>query len=151
MAKPYVPPRRKPKSDDEYFEILTQGVFFCGFSWDLVRKKWPAFRRAFFDFQIPAVANFSKLDIERLLDDPSIIRNRRKIEATIHNAKAFIEIIDEFGSVHSYLRHFKPWHYGTVVKDMMRRFRHVGPTACFYFLYSVGEKVPSWQERKKLD
>jgi DNA-3-methyladenine glycosylase I len=70
------------------FEALTLGVFQAGLSWNVVFNKREGFRRAFDDFDVDAVAAMSERDVERLTTDPSIIRNRAKILATIENARA---------------------------------------------------------------
>ncbi|MEJ2148285.1 MAG: DNA-3-methyladenine glycosylase I, partial [Chloroflexota bacterium] len=79
----HIPPRKKPADDDGYFEVLTQAVFQAGFSWQVVRDKWANFRRAFDDFDFEAVARYDTRDIDRLVADAGIVRNARKIEATI--------------------------------------------------------------------
>src|ERR1700704_2635016 len=70
------------------FEALTLGVFQAGLSWSVVFGKRDAFRRAFRDFDVAQVAAMAERDIARLLQDPSIIRNRAKIQATVENARA---------------------------------------------------------------
>jgi DNA-3-methyladenine glycosylase I len=70
------------------FEALTLGVFQVGLSWSIVFGKRDAFRRSFHDFDITKVAAMTDQDVDRLLQDPSIIRNRGKIRATIENARA---------------------------------------------------------------
>jgi DNA-3-methyladenine glycosylase I len=77
-------------TDDEsaMFEALTLGVFEVGLSWKVVFGKRDAFLRAFHDFDITRVSQMTDRDVDRLLRDPSIIRNRAKIQATIDNAKA---------------------------------------------------------------
>ena len=80
--------------DDEsvLFERLTLEIFQAGLSWLIILKKRPAFALAFENFKVDRVAAFDAADIERLVNDPLIIRNRRKIEATIHNAKVVQEL-----------------------------------------------------------
>jgi DNA-3-methyladenine glycosylase I len=70
------------------FEALTLGVFEAGLSWSIVFGKRDAFRRAFHGFDIAQVAAMTERDVDRLLQDPSIIRNRAKIQATVENARA---------------------------------------------------------------
>src|SRR5438552_18287727 len=78
------------RTDDEsaMFEALTLGVFEVGLSWSIVFGKLSAFRRAFRGFDIAKVAAMTDRDVDRLLQDPSIIRNRGKIQATVDNARA---------------------------------------------------------------
>ncbi len=70
------------------FEALTLGVFEAGLSWSIVFGKRDAFRRAFHDFDVARVAAMTERDVDRLVQDPSIIRNRAKIQATVDNARA---------------------------------------------------------------
>ena len=72
------------------FEALTLGVFEVGLSWSIVFGKREAFRRAFFDFNVAQVAAMTKQDVSQLMQDASIIRNQRKIQATIDNAGAML-------------------------------------------------------------
>jgi DNA-3-methyladenine glycosylase I len=80
------------RGDDRMFERLTLEAFQSGLSWITILRKRPAFRRAFADFSIPAVADFDESDVERLLGDAGIVRNRAKIEAAIRNARACREV-----------------------------------------------------------
>src|SRR6476659_6949798 len=74
--------------ESSMFEALTLGVFEVGLSWSIVFGKRDAFRKVFHGFDVDKVAAMKDRDVKRLLQDPSIIRNRAKIEATIDNAKA---------------------------------------------------------------
>ena len=78
--------------------------------------------------------------MERLVEDKGIIRNRRKIKATIHNAQTLLEIEDEFGEFQAYLR--SDDDFEALVKDLRKRFKFLGETGTYVFLYVVGEKVP---------
>ena len=77
----YVPARRKPKDDNRYYEVLSEAAFQAGFSWEVVRNKWPNFQKAFHGFDIDRVARYGPDDVDRLLADKGIVRNGRKIEA----------------------------------------------------------------------
>jgi DNA-3-methyladenine glycosylase I len=143
-----IPPRKKPEGDNGYLEQLTKAVFQAGFSWQVIQDKWPGFQRAFDEFDIPTVAGYGEPDIERLLADPSIVRNRRKIEATIHNARVMWEIIQHFGSFYQYLRSLDHLEYTGRRQELGRRFKNLGPTGVFTFLWCVDEEVPRWEERK---
>src|SRR5712672_3319673 len=81
------------------FEALTLGVFEVGLSWSIVFGKRDAFRRAFHDFDIAKVSAMTDRDVDRLLQDPSIIRNRAKIEATIDNAQAMRSASPSLGAL----------------------------------------------------
>jgi DNA-3-methyladenine glycosylase I len=141
------PPRKKPKDDSGYFEEITKSVFRAGFSWEVIDNKWPNFKNAFSDFSVEAVSAFDERDVDRLLADASIVRNGRKIEATIKNARAMQEVRSEHGSFDSYLRSMDELEYKARAKDLQKRFSHLGRTGTFAFLWSVGEDVPEWEER----
>ena len=142
-----IPPRQVPARDSGYLEVLTKSIFQAGFSWDVIRDKWPNFRRAFDGFHIDTVAAYGQHDIERLLADPGIVRNGRKIAATIQNARIMQGLIAEYGSIYRYLRSLDGLSYAQRRRELTRRFHHLGPTGCFVFLFTVAEDVPSWDER----
>ena len=77
-----------PQTDDEYFEELTKSVFQGGLNWQVVTSKWPGFRRGFSNFSVKDISDYLPDDVDRLMSDPEIVRNLRKIEATIENAAA---------------------------------------------------------------
>ena len=138
-----------PSTDAEYLEALALKIFRAGLDWRMVRKKWPDICRAFNNFEIKKVAGYSSHDVDRLMADKNIIRNRRKIEATIHNAKAILDLVKEFGSVAAYVRTLDELGWETLVKDMVKRFKHLGTNSALHFLHSVGEGVPRPPERRK--
>src|SRR5947207_9879414 len=82
------PKKIRPTKLADYFEILTKAVFQSGISWQVVEGKWEGFRKAFAGFDPARVARLKRSDVERLMEDPGIIRNRRKIEATMDNARS---------------------------------------------------------------
>lgn len=144
-----VPPQKKPENDSGYLEEMTRAIFQAGFNWRVIRNKWPSFQAAFDGFDVATVAGYADPDVERLVSDASIVRNRRKIEATIHNARAMWELIQEQGSFHAYLRSLDDVDYAGRRKELSQRFRNLGPTSVFVFLWSVDEEVPAWEDRDK--
>jgi DNA-3-methyladenine glycosylase I len=78
--------------DDALFERLCLEAFQSGLSWITILRKRPAFRAAFAGFRVPAVAAFTDEDVERLMADPGIVRNRAKVTAAVRNARAVLEI-----------------------------------------------------------
>jgi len=96
-----------PSHDDRYlFEMLVLESFQAGLSWECILNKRDAFRELFADFDVIAVSKFANDDIEKLMSDSRIIRNRRKIEAAINNAAVFMKISSEYGSFDNYIWHF---------------------------------------------
>ncbi|MGQ9680972.1 MAG: DNA-3-methyladenine glycosylase I [Anaerolineae bacterium] len=146
-----VPPRRAPADDAGYLEQLTKAIFQAGFSWPVVRYKWPHFQRAFEGFDVARVAAYGQADVERLLSDPTIVRNGRKIAATIQNARILQGLIAQHGSVRAYLRSLDGLSYAARRAELTRRFHHLGPTGAFCFLWCVDEDVPDWEQRRSED
>ena len=142
-----IPPRVTPDDDSGYFEELTKAIFRSGFSWAVVRRKWDNFRAAFDRFDIARVASYGLEDMERLFQDEGIVRNRRKIIATIENAGKCQVLIAEHGSLYSYLRSMDEVGYREKVKDLTREFGGLGNTGAFVFLHCVNEETPTWEER----
>ena len=143
----HVPSRKKPETDAGYFELLTKSVFQAGFSWEVIRNKWPNFQKAFDNFDVDTVARYDMRDIDRLVNDASIVRNGRKIEATVHNARTMQTIIQKHGSFHDYLRSMDGWDYPEKKKALKKAFKWLGDTGVFVFLWSVEESVPDWHDR----
>jgi DNA-3-methyladenine glycosylase I len=145
---------RPLRGDDALFEMLALEGFQAGLSWLTILRKRPSFRSAFAGFRIAKVASFDERDVERLMGDAGIVRNRAKIEATIGNARA----AQEFGSdgltelLWSFaptprkrrLRSFAEMPAETpeskaLSKELKRRgFRFVGPTIVYAFMQAVG-------------
>src|SRR5882762_1802106 len=94
----------RPVSDDRrLFEKLTLEGFQSGLSWLTILRKRENFRRAFKSFDVEAIARFNQRSVARLMADAGIVRNRAKIEATINNARRCVDLVDEFGSLASYV------------------------------------------------
>lgn len=138
------PPQVTPKGLADYLEAMTKSAFQAGISWDVILAKWDGFKEAFRDFDAEHVASLTPRDVDRLVKDTRIVRNRSKIEATVHNAQRLIDLDREFGGFRKYLRSFKS--YDELVKDMRKRFKFLGESGCYIFLYVVKEKVPPYDE-----
>lgn len=141
-----------PVHDDHaLFEMLTLECFQAGLSWECVLNKREAFREAYEGFDLDKVCAFDVAKVQELLDNPGIIRNRLKIEASINNAKVFKSIEEEKGSFDKYLW---SWSDGEVIvesdvttsalsdavsKDLKKRgMKFVGSTTIYAFLQAVG-------------
>ena len=141
-----IPPRHTPSSDSEYLEQTTKAIFQAGFSWRVIRNKGDNFLKAFDGFDIDTVAGYGLEDLERLVSDAGIVRNRQKIAATVENAQTLQTIIQQHGSFKRYLETL-PENYYERVKILTKQFRNLGRTSAFVFLYCVNENVPDWQDR----
>ena len=147
-----------PLHDDrKLFEFLTLDAFQAGLNWSIILKKRENFRRAFADFDYEKIAKFGKRDINRLLKDAGIIRNRLKIEAAVKNARSYLEVIEQFGSFDKYIWQFvggqtilNKWktlkqipsrsaESDNMSKDLKARgFSFVGSTICYAFMQAAG-------------
>ncbi len=136
--------------DKKIFEYFTLEVFQAGLSYEIILNKKENFRNAFDNFNYQKIATYNINDISRLLNDKSIIRNKRKIIATINNAKAFIKIIKSYNSFSNYIWSFtKGIIYETgkshsdlsdiISKDLKHHsFSSIGSTTCYSFLQAIG-------------
>jgi DNA-3-methyladenine glycosylase I len=146
---------RPQLADAGIFEHLALESFQSGLSWAVVLRKRAAFRRAFHDWLPAKVAAFGPKDTERLLLDAGIVRNRRKIEAVIHNAARAVEVIEQEGSLAALFWRFRPaeWPaprsmhdivpYGAsseaLAAELRRRgFRFLGPTTVHAHMQATG-------------
>jgi len=133
---------KRPPNDDAYFENMTHVIFQAGLGWKMITEKWPNFKKAFANFSIEKVAKFSDKDVERLVADKGIVRNRQKILAAVHNAIKFQEIKKTHGPFQSFLDKLdKSNNYALAIKELGKRFERLGPSSARIFLYSVGENV----------
>jgi DNA-3-methyladenine glycosylase I len=126
---------RRPASDQEHFEILCLCLIQAGLNWASIRKYWPKYREGFHGFRL---GELSRANADDLFARPGIIRNRRKVEAVIYNAKEFEMLAREHGSFDAFLDTLKPLTEAEQVKSLTRRFKQVGPETADYFLHSVG-------------
>lgn len=124
-----------PGSDQGYFEVLSLCLIQAGLNWASIRKHWPRYKEGFLSFDIQRLA---RADADELLERPGVIRNRRKAEALIHNAKEFRSIEKEFGSFAAFLKTLKQLSEKERIKALSKRFKQVGPETAAYFLYAVG-------------
>lgn len=147
-----------PVHDDrKQFEFLVLEGMQAGLNWMMILRKREAFRRAFKNFDPAKVARFTGRDVERLLQDAAIVRNRLKIESAINNAKRFLEVQKEFGSFDRYIWGFvggkpvqsrlksfadMPDHTplsDRISKDLVARgFKFVGSTIIYSHLQATG-------------
>jgi DNA-3-methyladenine glycosylase I len=147
-----------PVHDDRtLFEFLTLEGFQAGLTWELILKRRAALRRAFDNFNPEKIARYDDVDVERLMNNPDVIRNRAKILAAINNAKRFIEVGKEFGSFDAFIWNFvqgrtidnalrsfsnmpaESEESRAMSKELKKReFKFVGPTICYAFMQAVG-------------
>jgi DNA-3-methyladenine glycosylase I len=141
--------------DNELFERLCLEAFQAGLSWLTILRKREAFRAAFAGFDIATMAAFNEDDVRRLLADTAIVRNRRKIEAVVHNARLALELLEDHGSLAHFLWTFRPERQAPIrrrgdfvattpeaqamAKELRRRgFRFLGPTTIYAGMQACG-------------
>jgi len=147
-----------PLHDDrKLFEFMVLDAFQAGLSWKIVLYKRENFRRAFDNYDILKISLYDETRIQLLMQDASIVRNQSKIRATVANAKAFLLIVDEYGSFDTYIWQFTGGttidHHPTgngdipskspesdaMSKDLLARgFKFVGSTICYAFMQAAG-------------
>ncbi len=145
------------RDDRRLFEFLILEGAQAGLAWITILRKREHYQRVFAGFDPERVARFTAADVERLLQDPGIVRNRLKVESTITNAQAYLQVQRESGSFAEYIWSFTDgetienrWRTLAEIpaetdvsrrlsKDLRkRRFRFVGPTICYAFMQAVG-------------
>jgi DNA-3-methyladenine glycosylase I len=147
-----------PSHDDRHlFEMLILEGAQAGLSWSTILRKREGYRKAFNNFDARKISNYSEADVLRLLANPEIVRNRLKINSTVINARAFLQVQEEFGSFDHYIWQFvngKPiqnsWkkisdipssspESDAMSKDLKKRgFKFIGTTICYAFMQAVG-------------
>ena len=115
-------------------------MFQTGISWRVVESKWPGTRDAFHGFDPDRVASLSAADIDRLMDDRRVIRNRKKLEAVVANARRMLELEGEHGGFDRYLDSLGDFE--TTRSELRKRFAFLGDAGAWYFLWTVGREVP---------
>ncbi len=138
------PERIKPQSLADYLEVMSKSVFQTGISWKVVDAKWPGIKTAFRGFDPQVIAHLAIEDIDTLVQDQRIIRNRRKVEAIVSNAQRMLELDRQYKGFRKYLRSFDS--YDELAKDLKKQFKFLGEMGSYHFLWVVGEKVPPWEE-----
>ena len=145
-------------NDRKLFEMLLLEGFQAGLSWITILRKRDNFRRAFLNFDPEAIARFKKRDLERLMQDAGIVRNRLKVEGSVLNARAFLAAKDEYGSFDKFIWQFtggktlrkpggltreqivaKTPESDRMSKELLHRgFKFAGSTICYAFMQAVG-------------
>ncbi len=159
--------------DQKLFEFIILDAFQAGLSWRTILHKRENFRKAFADFDPEIVSKFTEKDIAKLEKNTGIIRNKRKIRATISNAECFLKVQKEFGRFDTYIWSFvdhqtivtdrppsvpagtKSPESEAMSKDLKKRgFKFVGPTICYAFMQAAGmihDHVTTCFRKKEID
>jgi DNA-3-methyladenine glycosylase I len=131
------------RSDDEYFKIIRDITFYSGFKAETVTNK-----KQMIEKHLPTflqIADYTKPEIESILSDANMIKNPRKIEATIHNAQVFRRLVEQHGSFQKYLESFNPTlsfeNLILLKEDLEFRFGYLGGITSYHFLTDIGLNV----------
>ena len=126
-----------------YLAPLARVMFSTGISWRVVDSKWPGIEAAFDGFDPGHVAALSDADVDRLMGDTRIIRNRRKIEAIRANARRLVELDAAHGGFNHYLDSLPD--YDATRTELRKQFAFLGDSGVWLFLWMVGREVPPHQ------
>ena len=126
------------EDDNELFERLVLEINQAGLSWNTILLKQQNFKKAFHNFDVMKVASYTDEDRQRLLNDAGIIRNRLKINATIHNANVILQLQTEFGSFKKWLDYHHPRTKQEWVKLFKKTFKFTGGEIVNEFMMSTG-------------
>lgn len=149
---------KQVKDDQTLFEFLILESAQAGLSWITILRRRDHYKRVYANFDVEKVASFSSEDIERILKDEGVIRNRLKVMTSVTNAQLFIKVQEEFGSFYRYLYSFMPNQEpiinnptdmsgvpvsteisDKIAKDMKKRgFKFFGTTICYAYMQAVG-------------
>ncbi|WDL98221.1 DNA-3-methyladenine glycosylase I [Alicyclobacillus sp. ALC3] len=126
---------QRPATDADWFERVVLETFQAGLSWRTILLKRPAFRRGFAQFEVNRVAAFGEEDVARLMADPGIVRNRKKVESALQNARIAQSLIREYGSLG---RFFTSLPVSDLLRVLQKTFRFVGPTTAESIAIATG-------------
>jgi len=139
--------RLQPRALADYLAVMSRAVFQAGLSWAHIDRQWEKLMAAFGGFDPMTISKYRPVDAARIGRTPGIVHNERKVKATIHNAQTMLQLDKQHGGFARYLRSFST--YEAVSADIKERFAFVGDVTVYYFLFRVGEKVPSFERWAK--
>jgi 3-methyladenine DNA glycosylase Tag len=138
-----IPEQITPTGSDDYLNVMTRAVFQAGVSWAQIENKWEFYLNAFDNFDVDKVAGYGDADVERIMNDPGVMHSKKKIVATIKNAKTILELDKAHKGFKNYLQ--SKSSYDALVADIRKKFSFVGELSAYYFLFRVGEPVPEFE------
>lgn len=132
--------QKPPKELSEYLAAMARVMFQTGISWRVVEAKWPGIQEAFKGFDPKRVSRLSTRDIDKLMGDTRVIRNRKKLEAIASNAGRMLELDAEYKGFKRYLDSLGD--FDATKKALHKEFAYMGDSGTWFFLWMVGRKVP---------
>jgi 3-methyladenine DNA glycosylase Tag len=142
-----IPERIENPALADYLAVISRAIFQAGLSWALIESKWPDYLRLFEGFDPNLVARYGEGDVERIMLDGGVVRTKKKIEATIQNAKTLLALAAEHGTFTAYLRSFPS--YEALAADLQKRFKFLGAISVYYVLFLTNEPVPRFEDWEK--
>jgi Methyladenine glycosylase len=142
-----IPERIEHPTLADYLAVMSRAIFQAGLSWKLIESKWDDYLRLFDRFDPALVARYGEADVDRILADGAVVRTRKKVAATVENAKTLLALDREHGGFRTYLRSFGD--YAALVADLRTRFKFLGELSAYYFLFRTGEPVPRFEDWDK--
>lgn len=141
--RPFKDYENRIMSDDDYYRLLVDIIFYSGFRAATVDKYLERIHMHFPNYQV--VSRYSLAEIEKIKIDPNMIKNRLKIDACVQNAKKVIEIADKYGSIKAYIESFNPNSSDDALfnlkKSLERNFRYINKTTSYHFMTDIGLNV----------
>lgn len=131
----------KPASDAGYLEAAARIIFMGGLNRRVVDGKWPGFRAAFHEFDVPTVAAMTPDDVARLAEDDRVIRYKAKLQAVVDNAATMDELAAEHGSFASYVDSLVENGLGPCTKALADDFSYISQEGAKHWLYSTGYDI----------
>lgn len=131
---------KPPKELAGYLNAMARVMFQTGISWRVVEAKWPGIQEAFHGFDPVRTSKLKERDIDRLMADPRVIRNRKKLEAISSNAGRILELDAEYKGFKKYLDSLGD--FDSTKKALHKEFAYMGDSGTWFFLWMVGRKVP---------
>jgi 3-methyladenine DNA glycosylase Tag len=138
-----MPEHRQPKAPKElsgYLDAMARVMFQTGISWRVVEAKWPGIQEAFHGFDPVRTSKLKAKDIDKLMGDTRVIRNRKKLEAISSNAGRMLELDAEHKGFKKYLDSLGD--FDSTKKALHKEFAYMGDSGTWFFLWMVGRKVP---------
>lgn len=131
------------RTDEEYYQLIVMVVFYSGFKAQTVTSKREIILGHFSDWR--DVANYTEVDVERIMNDPGMIANENKIRACVNNARSIKNIVKEFGSMHKYIESFSPNDSAEnlllLKENLESKFSYLGKITVYHFMTDIGLNV----------
>ncbi|MDD4062741.1 MAG: DNA-3-methyladenine glycosylase I [Candidatus Pacebacteria bacterium] len=127
----------KNKPDSFFYEMLVVDIHVSGFKVSILRDRWSDIRKAFSDYDVCRVSQYTDRDLEKMMNNPRIIKNKNKLKACIENAKLIKEISNKYGSFGNYLNKYSN-NPEKLIKELINNFHYMGKVSALNYLNMIG-------------